>query len=133
MSDQLPLFTLEYVGIARPRANRAVYHAMSRGDITRPERCEECGEAPAPIHVPPGRHRGRGREKVVRAHSRSTLVAHHDDYSKPLSVRWLCSGCHGDWHRHNEAPPLVVTWRGVYLLDGPGSPACRRFASPPVS
>lgn len=40
--------------------------------------CEECGE--------------------VRVH------AHHDDYLKPLNVRWLCTGHHQQWHaKHGTA------------------------------
>ncbi len=27
--------------------------------------------------------------------------AHHDDYSQPLKVRWLCRKHHLDWHREN--------------------------------
>jgi hypothetical protein len=29
------------------------------------------------------------------------VVAHHDDYSKPLNVRWLCQAHHKQWHAAN--------------------------------
>lgn len=33
--------------------------------------------------------------------SEEKLHAHHDDYSKPLNVRWLCAAHHSQWHRDN--------------------------------
>ena len=29
------------------------------------------------------------------------IHAHHEDYAKPLNVRWLCSAHHKQWHRDN--------------------------------
>jgi hypothetical protein len=46
--------------------------------------------------------------KLIRASNCSVCSAtekiegHHDDYTKPLDVRWLCEGCHKEWHRHNK-------------------------------
>jgi hypothetical protein len=45
-----------------------------------------------------------------RLHSESCVicgeiktVAHHDDYDKPLNVRWLCQAHHKQWHAANGA------------------------------
>lgn len=29
------------------------------------------------------------------------VEGHHDDYSRPLSVRWLCAEHHNQWHKEN--------------------------------
>ena len=39
--------------------------------------------------------------------STERVHAHHDDYSKPLDVRWLCAAHHRQWHAaHGNAKPL---------------------------
>lgn len=57
---------------ARVKANQMVTAAIKRGDIKK-QPCERCG-----------------KEKAI---------AHHDDYSKPLDVMWLCTKHHGERHR----------------------------------
>lgn len=54
------------------RAQNAAYKAIRNGRLVR-EPCEVCGS-----------------EKVE---------AHHDDYSRPLDVRWFCRGHHMALHR----------------------------------
>jgi len=53
-----------------------VGNALRDGKLTRPECCEDCG-------------------KQRRLHG------HHDDYARPLDVRWLCPTCHATWHKEN--------------------------------
>jgi len=59
---------------AKQRAVRAVYRAIQRGDLERPEQCPSCGGSDSPIQ------------------------GHHDDYEKRLEVTWLCARCHGRLH-----------------------------------
>lgn len=55
--------------LAREKVRRAVYS----GKLTRPSNCSECGKDCMPD-------------------------AHHEDYSKPLEVIWLCRECHMRLH-----------------------------------
>lgn len=54
-------------------AHKLVKSALHIGFLTRPNECSQC--------------------------ARETRVfAHHDDYSEPLKVRWLCGSCHKLFH-----------------------------------
>ena len=55
------------------RARNKLVKAVSRGIIIKPSRCSSCDSK---------------CEKRL-------LHGHHDDYTKPLDVRWLCPKCHG--------------------------------------
>ena len=37
----------------------------------------------------------------------SKTEAHHDDYDKPLEVRWLCFKCHRAYHKLHDNPGLM--------------------------
>lgn len=56
--------------------------ALRRGQLQRAP-CEKCGAALAQMH--------------------------HDDYSKPLQVRWLCVPCHRQWHRENDTTNVMIS------------------------
>lgn len=57
------------------RANAMVQNALKKGILMK-ESCENCGN--------------------------QNTQAHHDDYSKPLEIRWLCHICH-QWHHGKTA------------------------------
>ena len=58
----------------------AVLSALRAGELQRSEKCERCGTTDKKLH------------------------AHHDDYTKPLQVRWLCISCHRFHHAENPLP-----------------------------
>ena len=52
-------------------------NAIKNGKINKEYLCSECG-------------------------SNNQIQGHHDDYTKPLVVRWLCVKCHNLWHKNNK-------------------------------
>lgn len=63
------------------RAKAAVNRAVKQGQLVRPTQCEDCGWESEPAKD-----------------GRAAIHAHHDDYSKPLDVAWLCIRCHRGRH-----------------------------------
>lgn len=59
----------QIINTHKHRARLALSAAVKSGGIVRPKCCNDCG--------------GRGE-----------IEAHHDDYSKPFAVKWLCRSCH---------------------------------------
>jgi len=41
------------------------------------------------------------KQPCEKCGSEDKLHAHHDDYAKPLNIRWLCAAHHSQWHRDN--------------------------------
>ena len=60
---------------AKGQSRRMVYQAIRSGRITKPDHCEHCG-------------------LIVAREKPHELQAHHEDYSRPLEVQWLCYSCH---------------------------------------
>jgi hypothetical protein len=58
-------------------ASTMVCNAVKAGRMEKPDHCSKCGSKPSRLH------------------------GHHDDYALPLIVRWLCPGCHSQWHKKN--------------------------------
>lgn len=66
---------------SKSQARMIVRLAVGFGILKKPNHCEKC------FSIPP-KKRSRG-VKPWR------LAAHHEDYSKPVEVVWLCPRCHG--------------------------------------
>lgn len=63
---------------AKVGAHHLFRAALRAGKIARPSSCSACG-------------------KICKPHG------HHEDYSRPLDVRWLCQQCHNAWHAEQRA------------------------------
>jgi hypothetical protein len=62
-------------------ASRRIANCYRQAGLLMPQPCEECGAFRA--------------DAVV---SKAFVEMHHDDYLRPLAVRWLCHRCHCKHH-----------------------------------
>lgn len=65
---------MRYKNTPKDRARWELFVAVKKGEVTRPDLCSRCKQPPEV----------------------GVVQGHHADYSKPLQVTWLCSGCHGE-------------------------------------
>lgn len=90
--------------------------------------CKACNSMDNPKSIAAFRYRARlllreaVRKEVVtppkcceRCDKERTLQGHHNDYSNPLEVEWLCSECHRTWHKEHKFIAVLVD--GDSLLD----------------
>ena len=75
-------YNLEYYhnNLEKVRASIRIHNAVRRGHMKKPNKCSKCG-----VILPLNKIHG-----------------HHEDYSKPLEVIWLCAGCHNAIHAKKE-------------------------------
>jgi hypothetical protein len=69
--------------IKDPEAYRArimLRTAVAAGKIIKPENCQDC----------------------LKPFPKAQIQGHHEDYSRPYDVTWLCSKCHGKLGRRNK-------------------------------
>lgn len=71
-SDYIKQYRKKYP--KKAAAHRKVNYELRKGSILK-KPCEVCGAV--------------------------KVVAHHDDYDRPLEIRWLCQAHHKQWHEKN--------------------------------
>lgn len=79
----------------KTRANKLVAKALRQRVLKPPLKCEGCGK-------------------------KKRVIAHHPDYTSPLSLMWLCHKCHYAWHRLNGFAKTVDKSPYVTIRVTPG-------------
>lgn len=84
------------------------FHRGCMPDRTKKERCHNIVESAIKKGILSNPHICSCCESSDKfKDGRTSIQAHHDDYDKPLKVRWLCQKCHHQWHKTNT--PLNET------------------------
>lgn len=101
--DGEPMSLREYadrVGVPYSRLSRKKY-----SQLTPEQRAKSNARATAGVAV----RRGKLKVQPCEKCGASNAEKHHDDYSKPLEIRWLCRGCHMEHHKEVSGSELLET------------------------
>ena len=66
----------------RYKAQTAISNAVRDKRLIKPDTCSVCNVKPSRLH------------------------GHHEDYSKPFQVKWVCAACHKALHKRKWPPKL---------------------------
>ena len=81
-----------------------------RGVSSRCKKCDrESPEGKAGWKVKEALRSGKLKRQPCEICGKEKTVAHHDDYSKPLEVRWLCYSCHRKLHDQKRGNKITDT------------------------
>jgi hypothetical protein len=75
------------------KAHLAVSRAIIKGTLVKPNECECCKT------------------------DTSSIEAHHEDYTLPLIVVWLCSACHKTHHHGKGHKSDITRWKVLELFN----------------
>ena len=67
------------------------YYAVKKGLIKRLRYCERCGVS-------------------------GKMIGHHNDYTKPLNIEWLCRRCHSRLHGASMSDEMISINKGIAKL-----------------
>jgi hypothetical protein len=78
-----PKWRVNKANLAKIQAHKIIHKAKAKGELFVKDACEKCGAT-------------------------SRLEMHHEDYSQPLVVKFLCKSCHGkaDYMRRALSNPV---------------------------
>lgn len=74
------------------QAHNILNRVVSKGIIKRPDKCPIC--------------------KQIRK-----VVAHHDDYSNPLDIKWACYACHKNLYHINHTDFKELVESGIFVYN----------------